>query len=81
MMVKWSCQVNAICNIIYTNIRVGHEDAIRRYRIPLQPSQPFTHANMPTESGNMVIMALSYAQRTDDISWLKTYVNICSNAQ
>ncbi|PIL29028.1 hypothetical protein GSI_09076 [Ganoderma sinense ZZ0214-1] len=28
------------------------------------------------ESGNMVIMALSYAQRTDDLSWLKTYFAI-----
>ncbi|KAM5545917.1 hypothetical protein V8D89_000043 [Ganoderma adspersum] len=28
------------------------------------------------ESGNMVIMALSYAQRTDDIAWLKTYFSI-----
>ena len=28
------------------------------------------------ESGNMVIMALSYAQKTGDISQLKTYVSL-----
>ena len=39
-------------------------------------AQAGNHANDPTESGNMLIMALSYTQKTGDLSMIQDHVRL-----